>query len=230
MSLVLGGVLLARRTARLLPGGPPPLRSGKDEWGNRGLTKRQHMQVEVGSKLVQFLVTFITALIPLKLCGFIEHPAFPCWAWPKHPVSIWANSVIRLLSKLDCCTMTTFDQCTLGAKVKKPTGLLLLRLHGVRQAIRRGGDQGRCNHAPGSHPRLQGKDEEGKYRTSWAKVYPEGLNRVLADGICTFAAELRTGSDLSCLEEYPSFFWQFRTEGFVESHVVQRDYHEACVM
>ena len=216
--------------ARLLPEGPPPLRSANDEWGNRGLTKRQHVQVEVGSKLVQFLVTFITALVPLGLCGFIEHPAFPCWAWPKHPVSIWANSVIRLLSKLDCCTMTTFDQCTLGAKVKKPTGLLLLRLHGVRQAIRQCGHQGRCNHAPGSHPRLQGKDKEGKYRTSWAKVYPEGLNRVLADGICTFAAELRTGSDLSCLEDYPSFFWQFRTEEFVESHVVQRDYHEACVM
>ena len=216
-------------SARYLPGGPPPVRSADDEWGLPGLSKKQHMQVEVGSKLVQFLVSFLVALIPLGLCGFIEHPAFPCWAWTKHPASIWANATIRQLAKLCCFTMTTFDQCTLGAKVKKPTGLLLLRLSAVRDHIRLHGDQGRCNHPAGSHPRLQGTDEQGKFKTSWAKVYPEGLNSVLAEGICNFAAELRTGSVLGNLEGYPSFFRQFQTEEFVERHVVQKDYHETTL-
>lgn len=110
--------------ARLLPGGPPPVRSAECEWGLQGLSKKQHLQVEVGSKLVQFLVSFLLAIMPLGLCGFLEHPAFPSWAWLQKPASIWANSVIRQLAKLCCFSMVTFDQCTVGAKVKKPTGLL----------------------------------------------------------------------------------------------------------
>ncbi len=157
----------------------------------------------------------------------MEHPAFPCWAWLQKPASIWSNEVIRKLAKLQCFSMTTFDQCTVGAKVRKPTGLLLLRLPSIRHALRRCGDQGRCNHPAGSHPRLQGRDSKGCFKTSWAKIYPEGLNVILADGICNFAKELRSEGDHSNFEGYPSFFRPFQTEEFVEGHVVQKDYHEA---
>ena len=212
--------------ARLLPGGPPPLRSHEHEWGLHGLSKKQHLQVLVGSKLVQFMIAFLVELMPLGLCGFLEHPAFPSWAWLKKPASIWSNKVIRQLTKLCCFSMTTFDQCTVGAIAKKPTGLLLLRLPAIRHELRQCGDQGRCNHPAGSHPRLQGRDQEGRFRTSWAKVYPEGLNKILAKGICDFAMALRSGGDRNNFEGYPSFFRHFQTKEFVESHVVQKDFHE----
>ena len=41
-----------------------------------------------------------------------------------------------------------------------------------------------------------------------------------------FATELRSGSDHSKFEGYPSFFRSFQTEEFVEDHIVQKDYHE----
>lgn len=213
--------------ARLLPGGPPPLRSAEEEWGIAGLSKKQRMQVEIGTKLVQFLVSFLVAIMPLGLCGFLEHPAFPCWAWKQKPASIWANAVIRQLAKLCCFSMVTFDQCTVGAKVKKPTGLLLLRLSAVRHDLRSHGDQGRCNRPAGSHPRLQGRDCKGSFKTSWAKVYPAGLNEILATRICDFAKQLRSKCDHSSLEDYPQFFRPFQTEEFVDGHIVQKDYHEA---
>lgn len=182
--------------ARLLPGGPPPVRTHDDEWGLQKLTRKQPRQVAIGTQLIQFLISFLIDLIPLGLCGFMEHPAYPSWAWLRRPASIWSNETVKKLAKLRCFSMVTFDQCTVGAKVRKPTGLLLLRMPSIRHALRAHGDQGRCNHAPGSHPKLQGRDCHGQFKTSWAKVYPAGFNCILADGICEFAKELREGADL----------------------------------
>ena len=71
--------------------------------------------------------------------------------------------------------------------------MALLRLGHFGVAIRRLGFAGRCHHAPGSHPRLQGRDQSGNFCTAIAKIYPPRLNALLADSICLHAQSLVEG-------------------------------------
>ena len=45
--------------ARLLPGGPRPVRSYDDPWGLPALTRSDHRQVMIGTALVQFLLDML---------------------------------------------------------------------------------------------------------------------------------------------------------------------------
>eukprot|EP00435_Cladocopium_sp_Y103_P056468 s2453_g19.t1 len=132
--------------ARLLDDGPPPLRSGSHPWGLQGLRARQRKQVEIGTILLQLLVDLLIEAALAGLCGFLEHPAYPCWAMPQNPSSIWALEVMSLLSKLQCFEVLTFDQCIFEHVARKPTSLLLLRMRGTAEFIRSLGHAGRCNH------------------------------------------------------------------------------------
>ena len=68
--------------------------------------------------------------------------------------------------------------------------MALLRLRSFAVNIRSLGIAGRCAHAPGTHPRLQGRNKSGFFCTAIAKIYPPRLNALLANAICQFAQSL----------------------------------------
>ncbi len=183
------------------------MRSAQEFWGLKHLSKRQHLQVHIGTRLLCFILSFLQELVPLGLCGFLEHPAYPV-------------PVLNLLA-LKCCQMVTFDQCVLGA-----AGILLLRLSSVHEMIQRRGNNGFCNHGCKAHVRLQGQDKNGNFRTSAAKVYPPQLNATIAAGVCQFAKELMQNSVTEySINGIPECFRGFRTEEFVGPDCVQKDFH-----
>ena len=122
--------------------------------------------------------------------------ARPCETWsaarllpdgPKPLRTFDEPSALRRLQAVEVCT---FDQCCVGCQGRKPTTMALLRLHPFVVAIRALGNAGRCAHAPGTHPRLQGRDESGNFCTAIAKIYPPRLKQLLADAICHGAHSL----------------------------------------
>ena len=68
--------------------------------------------------------------------------------------------------------------------------MALLRLESFAMDVRALGSAGRCSHPPGFHPPLQGRDRDGSFRTSIAKIYPPRLNALLAKAICLHAKSL----------------------------------------
>eukprot|EP00435_Cladocopium_sp_Y103_P025065 s1548_g6.t1 len=204
--------------ARLLEGGPPPVRSGEHPWGVPGLTKRKRIQVDIGSQLLIFLGDLLAEAALAGLCGFAEHPAYPTWAMPSNPSSIWTLPALRTLAKLECVEIVTVDQCLLGHEARKPTTLLLLRMPATARDIRKLGAGGRCNHMY-KHQALKGIDKEGNFRTSYAKIYPIGLNQLLAQGIFCYLKD----TDLSGHSQMPCEMRPLISEDFCDE--VQADYH-----
>ena len=205
--------------ARLQEGGPKVVRTADQPWGLPALSKRRWRQVAVGTRLLTFLVSMLVDAAKLGCCGFLEHPAFPVWAMHKGPSSIWSLSIVRRLARLRCFGLTTVDQCVFGLSAKKPTTFLLLRLSTVRQELLAFGDQGRCHHF-GSHVRLQGKNADGTFKTSVAKIYPPALNAALAKGIHRFSA-----ANTECGGALPDVFSPLQSHDFTELDTVQPDFH-----
>ena len=143
--------------------GPRPLRSASDPTGLPGLSRREQLQVWIGDCLLRFLIDLLSILAAMGMAGFLEHPQYPTWCRHLSPASIWTMDAIRLLKGLQCFAVVSFDQCTCGALGKKPTTLLLLRLPQVRSRLLQQGLQGRCQHLPGVHDALIGKQSDGTY-------------------------------------------------------------------
>ena len=165
-----------------MPGGPP-LRSRHHPWGLPHSGKRQDRQVWVGAQLLYTLITLMWEAAISGGCAWIEHPQIALWAKEKPAPSIWRLDELRWMSRLQCTTVISFDQCTLGASGVKPTTLLLIRLPLFRRLVLQQGLAGRCPHAPGPHAALKGKDSEGAFCTAKAKIYPQGMNHLLAEAI-----------------------------------------------
>lgn len=55
----------------------PKIWTGTYFWGRLGITRKQSGQVEVESRLLTFLLVFLTEMATMGLCGFLEDPAFP---------------------------------------------------------------------------------------------------------------------------------------------------------
>jgi len=210
--------------ARLLEGGPPPLRSGTWPLGFPHLKHKQWQQCIVGSRLIRFLLEALVHLAMHGGAGFLEHPQFPLWAARKDPSSIWSSREVRLLRTLECVGITSFDQCTLGSVAVKPTTILHVRLPKFRQIALEGGHGGRCSHGPCAHERMAGRDEGGEFRTARAKIYPPGLNHALARAINSFVRSTFDGMDTSPM--LPEDFSKFAVADFMPEGIVQPDYHE----
>ena len=209
--------------ARMLEGGPPPLRSGAWPQGFPHLRLRQWQQCLIGSRLIRFLLEALLGLAKTGGTGFMEHPQFPLWAAMKNPASVWRCRAVRLLRTLECVGITSFDQCTMGSVAVKPTTILHLRLPRFRQIALTGGHGGRCHHGSGAHERMAGRDESGDFKTARAKIYPEGLNHALAQAInsyvrCTFG-------DVDTTPVLPDSFAPFLVDDFAPIGIVQPDYH-----
>ena len=209
--------------ARLLEGGPPPIRSGTYMLGFPNLRSWAWNQAMVGSRLIWFLLEALLRLALMGGCGFLEHPQFPLWAATKDPSSIWTLHEVRLLRTLECVGVTSFDQCTCGSPAIKPTTILHLRLPALRTKLLSSGWGGRCNHGAGAHERMAGRSETGEFRTAKAKIYPPGLNKALADAIHQMVCDVFSSQTTS--SRLPEDFSSYVVEDFVPMDVVQPDYH-----
>ena len=207
--------------ARHGPGGPPPVRSYDHPWGLKKLTKRQWQQVKTGTKLVQFLVELLCYAAHAGLCGFLEHPQFAVWLMQHRPASIWALDVIRLLARLECVQICSFDQCVYGLEAKKPTSLLLLRLETFKDVTFSKGLRGRCPHRCGHRP-LQGIEDGGEFATARAKVYPKAMNETLALAVSRFLA-MRQVQDT--WQRLPDDLQELVSHDFVDINTVQPDFY-----
>ena len=207
--------------ARLLEGGPDPVRDFVHPWGIPACSPTVHRQLLVGSKLVQFLLQLLAVAAARGLMGFLEHPAFPAWAASQAPCSIWCLEAVRLLSKLSCVQVATFDQCLWGCRAKKPTSFLLLRMTPLFRHLRSRGRWGRCNHFY-KHVILKGRNFTGDFQTAIAKVYPEQLNAAICDTVMKQASLY--GGEHMVDKQLPLIFQPLMSNDFVESEVVQPDY------
>ena len=203
--------------------GPRPLRTGSFPNGLPALCRREWEQVRIGSRLVHFIFEILLELAVIGGCGFIEHPQWPLWATHHDPSSIWATTMARCLKSLACCSVVSFDQCIVGSPAKKPTTLLLLRLDSLRHKLLQTGHAGRCPHHAAACERLQGRNEQGDFRTAVGKVYPEDLNRAIGQAVCRYAETTLLCELLH--NQLPEPFHCFRQQIFEDAEVVQPDFH-----
>ena len=206
--------------ARLLPGGPAPVRSYDDPWGLPALNKSDHRQVTIGTALVQFLLDMLVLAAKLGLCGFLEHPAYTTWLTRRRPSSIWTLRAFRCMARLQCCQITSFDQCVFGLDAVKPTTLLLLRLQTFAHIVSMKGHRGRCNH-PGGHRPLCGRQDDGDFCTARAKIYPRQMNMAIALAVTRFLSDLSVERS----ERMSKQLEELNSTEVIASGIVQPDYH-----
>ena len=209
--------------ARHADQGPKPLRSFYCPFGLPALTAKQARQTFVGTRLMEFLIEMMLTLGHTGGCGFLEHPQFPVWIADLWPCSVWSWDVMRWMTKLHSVSLVSFDQCLLGADSVKPTTLMLLRMPWVRESLLSKGRGGRCPHGKGAHSGLIGRQSPTSFHTSRAKVYPPGLNRLLADGVLQFVSTF--DEDHCSLNSLPDEYKDLIGHAFVASSTVQPDYH-----
>eukprot|EP00438_Fugacium_kawagutii_P002720 Skav222422 [mRNA] locus=scaffold2890:171634:188316:+ [translate_table: standard] len=187
------------------------------------LTSRQSIQVLIGTRLLQFLWTLLVDLALAGGCGFCEHPQYPLWAAEQRPASIWITEPSRLLRGLACFQAVSYDQCVYGAVAIKPTTLLLLRMPSFRIQTLCAGRMGRCPHGRAAHEGLAGLQDDGAFKTSRCKVYPEAMNRALSRAIHSFVDV--TFADCSLAQVLPVEFQPYRATAFASEADVQKDYY-----
>ena len=206
--------------ARHQPGGPPPLRSQDFPVGLPAMTAKKRCQTAVGTTLVRFLCEVLFWVGAMGGCGFFEHPQWPAWLAAARPASVWISAPLIMLSKLGCVSTVSFDQCVLGTPFRKPTTILLVRLHSFRQAVLNFGQNGRCCHQ--THEALKGRQQDGSFATAKAKVYPASLNNLLGRAIADFIS-VQLGDLIS--EPLPDSLACFCEDSFADEEVVQPDFH-----
>ena len=94
-------------------------------------------QIQIGNKLLRFLLEMLLALAAQGFSGFLEHPQFPTWLQTNTSASIRTLETIRCMKHMCCVSVISFDQCICGALGRKPTTLLLVRLREVRHHTER---------------------------------------------------------------------------------------------
>ena len=207
--------------ARLLPGGPTPIRSFQQPWGLPALSGRMHKQLVIGMQLIHFLVQLLLVAAHMGLSGFLEHPAFPVWAEDRSPSSIWSLEVIKKMCRLHCFQAATFDQCLWGCRARKPTTFLTLRLQFLHKQLLSRGFNGRCNHFT-RHAALRGHNYTGNFCTAIAKVYPPALNKAISEAIVQQVLSHKPHQSVA--PHLPTIFGPLVSDSFIDSEVVQPDY------
>ena len=208
--------------ARWLGGGPPPLRDRQAPWGLPWLSKKQHQQVVVGSGLLRTAVELAVMVTFYGGCFFIEHPQVPLWLEGTPCPAIWRTQMLKKLARLQCVSATCFDQCVFGACGIKPTTFLVGRMPVFREVVMVSGHGGRCHHGPGAHVGLAGR-VNGRFRTAGAKIYPAGLNYIIAEAFAAFVASLKLKAHDGELSEA---FSDLRQVGAAKGrNEIQPDYH-----
>ena len=183
---------------------PRPLRSFAQLFGLSDLRPKELRQCKQGSAFM--LQATMVCIWHVVFGGLFlsEHPAPPA---DDSKASIWTSAIICLLRDHPDIQLQLFDQWRWGAVVRKPTGLLGLRLPKLHRSMYA------CIDPLAKYPQQTaiGKDEFGKFRTAVCKEYPPhfsaGMARAIIDQLRT---EVRNGSRRSCefdFEEGPVRNW-----------------------
>ena len=98
---------------------PRQIRSAKELWGIEGLSRAERYQVIIGNDLLP--AAFSTSFEVYRAGGVcpIERPDWPHWI--NEPATIWRTRAALTLFELDGITVTSFNQCVMGALGKKTT-------------------------------------------------------------------------------------------------------------
>ena len=161
---------------------PRPLRSPEALWGLPDLSASERQQVDLGNALLRTQLLFLFLARTYGFVALMEHPAKAWWA-PAAPSS-WSLPEVQHLLTWGDVVLHTVDQCTLGAKSRKPTGLLAVNLPQLARRLADAAGGGRCLPALlHQHIPLCGRAPDGSWMTAQAKVYPAGMCQLLADSV-----------------------------------------------
>ncbi len=111
---------------------PRVLRSEEALWGKPSLGLRELRQIDFGNTLVLFCLEAIVLLLIYGGFGLMEHPAQP---GEQHLASVWKLPIVAFLEKFADVRLVNVDQGLYGAKSRKPTTLLVLRLPSIVQEL-----------------------------------------------------------------------------------------------
>lgn len=153
-----------------------PLRTFSRLFGLDHLTFRELRQLGCGTAF--FLQTALALTYQLVHGGYAvsEHPGTP---WDPALPSIWRSAILQLLMKHPQVRLHTVRQWRWGASVKKPTGLMAVRLHGFANSMYRRATEGI---SPPKEVAI-GKDEKGAFRTAAHKEYPPDFCKAIAGSL-----------------------------------------------
>lgn len=167
---------------------PRPLRSYVRLFGLDHLTFKEIRQLGCGTAF--FLQTAVALTYQLIYGGYAisEHPAEP--VDPGMP-SIWRSAILQLLLKHPRVSLHRVAQWRWGASVRKPTGLLAIRLNGFARSM-----YSRTSpEAVLPTDTAIGKDTNGAFKTAAHKEYPEAFCGAIAGTIADHLdGDLRKGT------------------------------------
>ena len=170
--------------------GPRPIRrlsSWEDVWAIPVLRLRELRQVMIGNLLLQFALTIACCQLIARNVAIVEHPTEAPTRCNVLPPSIWRLPCTRLLCKHPSACQHRIYQGLFGAVAPKPTTLLIICPSPLQRTVALILEHGKTRMALPS-ALVMGRSEDGLYRTSPLKRYPNDLCRTLAR-LAVFAAE-----------------------------------------
>ena len=181
---------------------PRPLRSFIRLFGLDHLTMRELKQTRMGTAF--FLQTALALVYQLTFGGYgiSEHPWTP--TDPSFP-SIWRTAILQLIAKHPRVCLHRVEQWRWGATVRKPTGLLAVRLHEFNKSM-----YGRMDHTatPPSQVAIGRDGKTGRFKTMEHKEYPKRFCEAIAGTICDhLERDLRLGKCRSVPVDADLFAW-----------------------
>ena len=171
----------AVRHVRVMPkgksGGPRPIRHRNRPWGLKDISMAERQQINIGNALMRTTYIIMQVCLAMGAPAVLEHPATA--PWQPDSASTWLLPVaLPLLSS--GAVLHTIDQCSLGARSKKPTGLLAVAFPELNHAIASHDTRCQCPGPWHKHIVAVGKDADGNYLTAPLKQYPRALCNLLA--------------------------------------------------
>ena len=152
---------------------PRVVREELNIWGKLSLGLRELQQVHFGNTLLLFCLEALTLLLIFGGFGLMEHPARPK---DRKLVSVWRLPIVTFLRSCAEVRMVDVDQGLFGARSRKPTTFLTLRLPDLVQDLRRAQLR---SQAPATTS--IGVGESGQFLTAGLKEYPPALCKALGD-------------------------------------------------
>ena len=181
---------------------PRPLRSFIRLFGLDHLTMRELKQTRMGTAF--FLQTALALVYQLTFGGYgiSEHPWTPID--PSFP-SIWRTAILQLIAKHPRVCLHRVEQWRWGATVRKPTGLLAVRLHEFNKSMYGRMDQ---TATPPSQVAIGRDGKTGRFKTMEHKEYPKRFCEAIAGTICDhLERDLRLGKCRSVPVDADLFAW-----------------------
>ena len=145
-----------------------------------GLGLREIKQIHFGNTLLLFCIEALILLVIHGGFGLIEHPAMP-----EEPgrASIWKLPLITFLRSFPAVQMVDLDQGYFGARSRKATTFLAVRLPELVQNLERSKIRSSLPH----HSSI-GIGVDGNFLTAGLKEYPPALCHALGVSFAAAAA------------------------------------------